>query len=112
MRTGLTISVIGHAAAMLWAVVTFGVKPNDAPPPDSMPIDIVSVSEFSKMTAGVKTAPKAEVAKPLVEKVGEAKPIDNSATKVSDKPEIVTASAEAVEPTPKPPEPKPPEPKA
>src|SRR5215813_8041928 len=93
MRTGLTISGVGHAAALLWALVTFGVRPHDAPPPDSMPVDIVSAAEFSKMTAGSKTAPKAAVAKPLVEKVAEPKPVDNPATKVVDKPEIITASA-------------------
>jgi outer membrane biosynthesis protein TonB len=115
MRTGLTISGIGHAAALLWAVVTFGIAPHDAPPPEFMPIDIISDADLSKMMAGSKSAPKAAAPKPLVEKVAEAKPVDNEAAKVSDKPEIITASASASEPVaePKPPEPKPaPAPKA
>ena len=110
---GLTISVVGHAAALLWAVVTFGVTPHNATPPESLPIDIISDKEFSQMTAGTKTAPKtpAPVRKPLVEKVAEPKPAeDNPAAKVTEKPEIVTASAQMPDPppTPKPPEPKPP----
>src|SRR5262245_46346756 len=111
MRMGLTISVVGHAAALLWAVVAFGVKPHDVPPIDALPIDLISVTEFSQMTAGIKTAPKVQAAKPLVEKVAEAKPVDNAATKVTEKPEIITASAQMSDPAPKPPEPKPPEPK-
>jgi len=104
---GLTISVVGHAAALLWAVVTFGVTPHNAPPPESLPIDIISAKEFSQMTAGIKTAPKVQAAKPLVEKVAEPKPVDNAATKVTEKPEIITASAQMSDPAPKPPEPKP-----
>jgi colicin import membrane protein len=111
MKTGLTISAIGHAAVLLWSVVTFGIKPLSAPPADSLPVDIISDTEFSQMTAGVKTAPKAPAPKPLVEKVAEATPpAENPADKVVDKPEIITASAKPTEPTPeaKPPEPKPP----
>src|SRR5262250_1202403 len=107
MRMGLTISVVGHAAALLWAVVSFGVKPHDVPPIDALPIDLISVTEFSQMTAGIKTAPKVQAAKPLVEKVAEPKPVDNAATKVTEKPEIITASAQMSDPAPKPPEPKP-----
>jgi len=108
MKTGLTISVIGHAAALLWALVSFGAKPYEPAPIDSLPVDIISAADFSTLTAGSKTAPKAEVPKPLVEKVAEPKPVENEAAKVVDKQEIVTASAQAADPAP---EPKPPEPK-
>jgi hypothetical protein len=108
MKTGLTISVIGHAAALLWAVVSFGAKPPAVPPPDSLPIDIISATEFSELMAGSKAAPKAPAPKPLVEKIAEPKPVDNPAQKVVEKPEIVTASALMPE---APPEPKVPEPK-
>jgi hypothetical protein len=104
MKTGLTISVIGHAAALLWAVVSFGGKPPPSLPPDSLPVDIISATEFSELTAGSKAAPKAPEPKPLVEKIAAPKPVDNPAEKVVDKPEIVTASALMPE---APPEPKP-----
>jgi colicin import membrane protein len=108
MKTGLTVSTVGHAAVLLWAVVSFGAKPHDAPPPDSVPVDIISMSEFTQLTSGAKTAPKAPVPKPLVEKVAEAKPVENPAAKVSDKPEITTAFAPAeARPEPKVSEPKP-----
>jgi len=105
---GLTISVIGHAAALLWCAVSFGAKPYNAAPIDALPVDIISATEFSQMTAGSKTAPKTAPPKALVEKVAEAKPVDNPAAKVTEKPEIV--SAFAPEPKPEPeakPEPKP-----
>lgn len=108
MKTGLTVSTVGHAAALLWALVSFGAKPHDAPPPDSMPVDIISISDFTQLTSGAKAAPKAPVPKPLVEKVAEAKPVENPAAKVSDKPEITTAFAPAeARPEPKVSEPKP-----
>ena len=103
MKTGITISVIGHAAVLLWSVVTFGVRPLSAPPIDSLPVDIISSTEFSQMTAGAKTAPKAPAPKPLVEKVAEPKPpAENPADKIVDKPEIVTASTKVSEPEPQP----------
>ena len=103
MKTGVTISAIGHAAVLLWSVVTFGIRPMSAPPVDSLPVDIISATEFSQLTAGQKTAPKAPAPKPLVEKVAEAKPpTDNPADKVVDKPEIVTASMKQSEPAPEP----------
>ena len=110
MRMGLTISVIGHAAALLWALVSFGVKTYNSTPPDSLPVDIISAAEFSQITAGSKTAPKSPVAKRLVEKIAEAKPVENPAARIAEKPEIITASAQMPDapPEPKVAEPKPP----
>jgi colicin import membrane protein len=109
MKNGLTISIVGHTAFLLWGLVTLVAKPHEAVPTESLPVDIISDAEFSQMVAGSKTAPKAPEPKPLVEKVAEAKPVDNPAPKVVEKPEIVTASAEPAPPTPetKMPEPKP-----
>jgi outer membrane biosynthesis protein TonB len=106
MKGGVTISTIAHAAILLWALVVFAVKPFRVPPAESMPVDIVSIADFSQMVAGAKNAPKKEASKPLVEKVAEAKPTEDATAKVSDK-ELTTASA----PKEAPPEAKPPEPK-
>jgi colicin import membrane protein len=107
MRTGLTISAVGHATLLAWAALLasglFAAKPLDTPPTESMPIDIVSATELSQLRAGKLDAPKAEKPKPLVEKIADAKPQINPAQKVVDKPEIVSSFAPA--PTP-PPEPK------
>jgi colicin import membrane protein len=110
MKAGWTISAALHGALLTWGLVTFATRPLSAPPPDFISTDIISASDFSQITNGIKTAPKAEAPKPLVEKVAEAKPVEEQNAKVVDnKPEIV-ATADQVQP-PKPPEPKKAEPK-
>ena len=122
MKPGLTISCIAHLVVLLWGLVAFAAKPNEAPPPEALPVDFVSATQFSQLTAGVKNAPKAlNEQKPLADKVGEAKPVKQLAANVADKPEITTDAAPPPEPKPekkteaKPPEkaerPKQPEPK-
>ena len=108
MKGGMTISVVGHSALLLWALVSFA-RPFEATSAESMPIDIISTDEFSKMTAGAQNAPKAEAPKPVVEKIAEAKPVEDPKAKVVEKKEVVAAAetTPAPEPTPKPPEPKP-----
>lgn len=105
MRIDLAISAIIHAALLLWCALTFSVAPLVAAAPDSLPVDIISDTQFSQLTKGNKTAPKAETPKPLVDKIDEPKPSETPAPKVAEKPEV--------KPIPKeePPEVTPPEPK-
>src|SRR5882762_4362793 len=105
MRTGLTISGVGHLALLVWGLVSFSVRPFEAAPAESLPVDLISASEFSQMVAGSKTAPKAEAPKPVVVKIGDPKPPKDPTPKASDKPEITTAAAEKAPPPL--PEPKP-----
>ncbi len=100
MRSGVTISTLGHALLLAWALVSFSARPFDAATVESLPIDIISDTEFSQITAGVKTAPKTDTPKPLVEKVGDAKPVKEDAPKVSEKQEVHSASTEQVPPMP------------
>lgn len=110
MKAGWTISAALHGAVLVWGLVTLATKPLSAPPPEFITTDIISAADFSQITNGIKTAPKAEAPKPLVEKIAEAKPVEEQNAKVVDnKPEIV-ATADQV-PPPKPPEPKKAEPK-
>ncbi len=110
-------SLIGHGLVIGWGLVSFSSRALEAPPVESMPIDIVSVDQLQRMTAGRKEAPKADVPKPLVEKVAEAKPVEDAVGKITEKKEVVTSTAP--EPPPKPvekpvekkPEPPKPEPK-
>ncbi len=105
MKAGWTISAVLHGAVLAWGLVSFATKPLSAPPPEFISTDIISAADFSQITNGIKTAPKAETPKPLVEKVAEAKPVEEQKAKVVDnKPELV-ATADQVQP-PKPPEPK------
>lgn len=116
MRRALIISSVAHAVAIGWGLVSFATKLHEVPPVDSMPIDIISADQLSKITAGSKTGDK-DKPKPLVEKVAEEKkPVDDPLGKISEKKEITTASAPEPPPKPveKPPEKKPdpkPEPK-
>jgi colicin import membrane protein len=109
---GLVFSVIAHFAVLLWAAVSFAAKPPDTMPTDSIFVETMSLSDFSEMTKGSKTAPKVvETPKPLVEKVAETKPPPEDVTaKVDEKQEVKTASAapdDEAPPEVKPPEPKP-----
>ena len=105
MKTAYTISAVGHAAVLLWSVFSLSAKPLPSVI-ESMPVDLVTASEYSKISAGVKDAPKAETPKPLVEQVADAKPVEDMAAKVDNK--EVKAAREA---QPSPPEPKPLDPK-
>ncbi len=96
MRRSLIISGTAHAVLMLWGLVAFAARPSEAPPTEALPVEFVSATQFSQMTAGVKNAPKPiENAKPLADKVGDPKPVKELAPKVADKPEIKTQAAAA-----------------
>jgi hypothetical protein len=78
---------------LAWGLIAFAARPNEAPQAEPLPVEFVSATEFSQLTAGAKNAPKPiEDAKPLADKVGDPKPVDELAPKVADKPEIKTTS--------------------
>jgi outer membrane biosynthesis protein TonB len=105
MRTGLTISGAGHAAVLLWSVLTLAMRPYPSAPTTAVPIDLISTSEFTQMTSGAQNAKPAEHPKPLAEKVGPATPVDDPAAKVTKR-EVKAANDVPPAPEPKPPEPK------
>jgi outer membrane biosynthesis protein TonB len=84
--------------------LTFAARPlqSDTSP---MPIDIISVSEFTELTAGSRNSPKAQPAKPVAEQLGERKPPEDPAAKIA-KTEVHAATDKAAPP----PEPTPPTP--
>lgn len=115
MRAGLVASTVLHVSIIGFMAVSFASpSPYEVTPPESMPIDIISDSELTKMMAGKKNEPKAEKPKPVVDKVGDTpKPAQNLDAKVDDKkPEVKASNEAAAAPPPpspaKPPEPKPP----
>jgi outer membrane biosynthesis protein TonB len=91
MRTAYAMSGIGHAAVLLWSMWSLSARPLPAVPSEALPVDIVSVSEFTQMTQGSKSAPKVEPQKPLAEKVAEATPVEDPAAKVVEKKEVKAA---------------------
>ena len=113
MRADWSISTAVHVAVITFGLVSFTwTKPRDADAPEFIPVNVVSDSDASKITAGVKNAPKpAEEPKPLVEKIGDPKPVKQLAPKVADKPEVITdaAAKSETEPVEKVEKPKPPQ---
>jgi outer membrane biosynthesis protein TonB len=93
----LIASVALHVLVLGWGLVSFSARSLEAPP-ESMPVDIISADQLAKITAGIKTGEK-DKPKPLVEKVADARPIDDAVGKITEK-EIVTSTAP--EPPPKP----------
>jgi outer membrane biosynthesis protein TonB len=98
MKAGLTISAMIHAALLLWGVISFAAKPLEAKPNDALPIDIISDKQFSEITRGVKNGAKDKPPAPLVENIGDPKPVDDSTAKVQDKKELQAAKTDAPPP--------------
>jgi colicin import membrane protein len=112
---GMVISLIGHGAFLVWALVSFA-RPLETKPFEAVEADVISADDFNKIAAGSSSAPKAEAPKPVVEKIAEPKPAEDLNAKVTEKKEVqATTSESAPEPAPKQAEPKPaaapPEPK-
>jgi hypothetical protein len=91
MKTAYTISAIGHAGVLLWSVWSLAANPLPVSSTEGLPVDLITVSEFSNIAAGSKSAPKTETPKPLVEKVAEAKPVEDPTAKVMEKKEVKAA---------------------
>ena len=92
---GLSIAV--HVVVLGWGALTFAARPltSDSEP---LPIDIITVSEFTQLTAGSKTAPKA--APPIANALGEPKPVDDAAANVAKTDVHAATDVQATEPTP------------
>ena len=107
MKAGLAISAMLHAALLLWGIISFAARPLEARPNDALPIDIISDKQFSEITKGVKNGAKDKLPAPLVEKVGDPKPVDDSTAKPVDKKELTAAKTDAPPPPAEQPAPKP-----
>lgn len=102
MRVASAISTGLHAAVLLWALVSFSGKTFEVTPAESLPVDLVSVKDFSQMTQGVKKAPKVDMPKPVVEKKAEPKPVEDLAPKINEKQEVKATAEKTPEPQPMP----------
>jgi outer membrane biosynthesis protein TonB len=100
----LAASIALHVLVLGWGLISFASRALEVQP-EALPVDIISTADLSRMTAGMKTGEK-DKPKPLVEKVADAKPVDEAVGKISDKKEVVTSTSTA-EPPPKPVEKKP-----
>jgi outer membrane biosynthesis protein TonB len=91
----LVASVALHVLVIGWGLVSFATKAFESIPEESVTVDVVSANTLSK--AGMKNGNKAEP-KPLVEKVAEARPVDDVVGKISEKAPIVTDTAPPPQP--------------
>lgn len=98
----IAASVALHVLVLGYGMVSFSSRSLEAPPPESMPIDIISADQLSKLTAGSKSGDK-DKPKPFVDKIADASPVDDLVGKVTEKPPVETEAA----PAPKPPVEKP-----
>lgn len=90
-------SVALHVLVLGWVMLSFSTKALEMPPEDSVPVDVISSDQLAKVMAGTKTG-KKENPKPLVEKVAEAKPVDDAVGKISEKAPVVTETAPKPQP--------------
>jgi outer membrane biosynthesis protein TonB len=98
-------SVALHVLVIGWGLVSFSSRALEVVP-EALPVDIISSADLSKMTAGMKNGEK-DKPKPRVEKVADAKPVDEAVGKIDDKKKEVVTSTSTAEPPPKPVEKKP-----
>jgi colicin import membrane protein len=87
----LIASVALHVCVLGWGLMSFSSKAFDLMPEDSVPVDVISSDQLAKVMAGMKTGQKAPT--PLVEKVAEAKPVEDAVGKITEKPPVVTEAA-------------------
>jgi outer membrane biosynthesis protein TonB len=85
----LAASIVLHVLVLGYGLVSFSTKAYEMTPEDSVPVDVISPDQLAKVMAGQKTG-KKENPKPLVDKVAEAKPIEDAVGKVSEKAPVVT----------------------
>jgi colicin import membrane protein len=97
----LVASVALHVLVIGWGLVSFSSKVFDSTPEESLPVDIISSDQLAHVMVGMKTG-KKENPKPMAEKVAEAKPVEDTVGKITEKAPVVTDTAP-------PPQPKPPE---
>lgn len=90
-------SVALHVLVLGWVMLSFSTKALEMPPEESVAVDVIEAKDLSKVMSGIKTG-KKENPKPLVEKVAEAKPVDDAVGKISEKPPVVTETAPPPQP--------------
>lgn len=59
MRVALSVSTVGHAAIIAWGMVMLpSADPYESTPQPPLPIDLVSITEFTAITAGARDGDK------------------------------------------------------
>jgi outer membrane biosynthesis protein TonB len=85
----LAASVALHVLVLGWGLVSFSTKAFEMEPEESVAVDVISSDQLAHVMAGMKSG-KKENPKPLVEKVAEAKPVEDAVGKITEKAPVVT----------------------
>lgn len=86
MRPGFTISTALHAVILGWGLISFAsVQPKEAPPVESLPIDLVSITDVTKMKQGKTKAEKQPEAVKQAEKKADPTPVIDPNLPVKDR---------------------------
>jgi len=93
----LVASAALHVLVIGWGLVSFSSKAFESVPEESLPVDIISADQLAKVTAGMKSG-KKENPKPLVEKIAEAKPVEDAVGKITEKAPVVTDTSPPPQP--------------
>lgn len=93
----LAASIALHVLVIGWGLVSFSTKAFESMPEESLPVDIISADQLARVTAGMKSGSK-ENPKPLVEKVAEAKPVEDAVGKITEKAPVVTDTSPPPQP--------------
>jgi colicin import membrane protein len=95
----LVASVALHVLVIGWGLVSFSSKVFESIPEESLPVDIISADQLAKIAPGMKSG-KKENLKPLVEKVADAKPVEDAVGKITEKAPVVTDTTPPPQPKP------------
>lgn len=93
----LAASIALHVLVLGWGLVSFSSKAFEVPEEESVSVDVISPDQLAHVMAGTKTG-KKENPKPQVEKVAEAKPVEDTVGKITEKAPVVTDTAPPPEP--------------
>ncbi len=75
MKVGYTASIIGHALILSWGALSFpAAKPYEVAAVDALPVDLIPISDVTKLSTGTKTAPKRDTASPAKVKTPAPRP--------------------------------------
>jgi outer membrane biosynthesis protein TonB len=95
----LVASVTLHVLVLGWVMTSFSTRALEMTPEDSVAVDVISPDQLAHVMAGTKTG-KKEVTTPRVDKVAEAKPVDDAVGKVTEKAPVLTETAPPPQPKP------------
>jgi outer membrane biosynthesis protein TonB len=94
----LMAAIILHVLVIGWMMISFPTRAFVMPEEDVVAVDVISADQLSHVMAGIKSG-KKENPKPLVEKIADAKPVDDVMGKI-DKSPVVTETAPPPQPKP------------